>query len=115
MCDKDFKSGKPVEGPRNPFRGLEGSDCRGVGRGLIKGRPLDNLGGETFHTTLVNFESLPYPVAPISPPSAGYDGDEIKIKELGIIKENFKDLNQRPQKISYKLIKSNLHGWYWRR
>jgi len=39
MCDKDFKSGKPVEEPRNPSRGLEGSDCRGGGRGLIWGYP----------------------------------------------------------------------------
>jgi len=53
---------------------------------------------------------LPYPVAPISPPRAGYGKDaEMVIKELEILKESFRDLNQR---MGYKPIK-NRYGWYW--
>jgi len=56
---------------------------------------------------------LPYPVAPISPPSAGYGKDaEMVIKELEILKESFRDLNQRLQRMGYKPIK-NRYGWYW--
>jgi len=60
------------------------------------------------------FISLSYSVAPISPPSAEYDRDEIRItiKELEILKESFRDLNQRLQRIGYKLIK-NRYGWHW--
>jgi len=34
------------------------------------------------------------------------------IKELETLKESFRDLNQRLQKIGYKLIKGR-YGWYW--
>jgi len=66
------------------------------------------------------FTFLSYPVAPLSPlkpPRAGYGKDEIRItvKELEPLKESFRDLNQRLQKIGYKLIRSNLYGWYWRK
>jgi len=49
MSDFDFKSGKPVEEPRDPSRGLEGSDCRGAGRGLIGGYPSTILGGSGIY------------------------------------------------------------------
>jgi len=73
-----------------------------------RGLPLDNLGGETSRITLVSFESLPYPVAPISPPRAGYGKDEIRItvKELDPLKEDFRELNNRFQRMGYKLIKN---------
>jgi len=53
-------------------------------------------------------------VAPLSPPRAGYGKDEIRItvKESEILEESFRDLNQRLQRMGYKLIK-NRYGWYW--
>jgi len=59
-------------------------------------------------------ESLSYSVAPVSPPSAEYDRDEIRItvKELEPLKGSFRDLNQRLQRMWYKLIKGR-YCWYW--
>jgi len=34
------------------------------------------------------------------------------IKELEPLKENFRNLNQRLQRVGYKLIKTR-YGWYW--
>jgi len=88
-----------------PWRAIEQSR---VGRGLIGGSSRLFIGESAFASPQLIIESLPYPVAPLSPPSAGYGRDE----ELESLKESFRDFNQRIQKIGYKPIKTR-YGWYW--
>jgi len=124
MSDSDISKNPPAKaGGRSkkggsdspaPWRAFDQS--RG-GRGLIEGL-LSTAHRRVRHSISPQLiiESLPYSVAPTSPPSAEYGRDEIRItvKELEPLKGSFKDLNQRIQKIGYKLIK-NRYGWYWLR